>query len=157
MSTPHGYASKTGDMAIDVHLNGPAAAGASVRLSVPELGLTISGRTDARGDWKASVAPPRRLVRWSPEQPRLCDVVVEAGADRWRDRVGLRTVAARGRDILLNGKPVFLRGISIHEEEFGTAPTREITSAAARALLTELFIMPFATMREGPPWHAILL
>jgi beta-glucuronidase len=30
--------------------------------------------------------------------------------------MGFRTIEVRGTDILLNGKPVFLRGISIHAE-----------------------------------------
>lgn len=33
-----------------------------------------------------------------------------------KDRIGFRTLAVKGREILVNGKPVFLRGISIHEE-----------------------------------------
>ena len=32
------------------------------------------------------------------------------------DRVGFRTIAVKGRDILLNGKKIFLRGICMHEE-----------------------------------------
>jgi beta-glucuronidase len=67
----------------------------------------------------------------------LYDVAVETGADRWRDRIGFRTVEVRGAQILLNGRPIFLRGISVHEEEIGAEPTRAITPAAARALLTE--------------------
>ena len=43
----------------------------------------------------------------------------------------------RGAEILLNGEPIFLRGISLHEEELGAEPTRAITPAAARALLGE--------------------
>ena len=64
-------------------------------------------------------------------------MIIEAGNDRWRDRVGFRTVARRGSEILLNGRRVFLRGISLHEEEFGVSPARAITPAAARALLSE--------------------
>ena len=41
---------------------------------------------------------------------------ISAGTDTLKDRVGFRTIAARGRDILLNGRKVFLRGICIHEE-----------------------------------------
>jgi beta-glucuronidase len=77
------------------------------------------------------------LTRWSPEEPRLYDVRVEAGQDTWHDRAGFRTVEVRGADILLNGKPIFLRGVSIHEEELGSNPGRVITSAASRALLSE--------------------
>jgi beta-glucuronidase len=43
----------------------------------------------------------------------------------------------RGHDILLNGKPIFLRGVAIHAEEFGANPTRNITPEAARALLLQ--------------------
>jgi beta-glucuronidase len=32
------------------------------------------------------------------------------------DRIGFRTIETRGQDILLNGKSVFLRGISLHDE-----------------------------------------
>ena len=53
------------------------------------------------------------------------------------DRNGLRTIEVRGDEILLNGRPIFLRGICMHEEELGENPSRTITPAAARALLTE--------------------
>lgn len=36
--------------------------------------------------------------------------------DQIRDRVGFREIRVEGMDILLNGQPVFLRGISCHEE-----------------------------------------
>jgi beta-glucuronidase len=62
-------------------------------------------------------------------------VAVNAGTDRWRDRVGFRTVAINGAQILLNGAPVFLRGISLHEEEIGADPARHVTPESARALL----------------------
>jgi beta-glucuronidase len=59
---------------------------------------------------------------------------VEAGADRVPDRIGFRTIEAHGRDLLLNGNPVFLRGVSIHAE----APFRAgrvYSEADARTLL----------------------
>ncbi len=43
-------------------------------------------------------------------------VTITAGADQISDQMGFRTVETRGTNILLNGQPVFLRGISIHEE-----------------------------------------
>jgi len=78
------------------------------------------------------------MVRWSPERPQLYDVTLAAGQDIWRDRIGFRTIERRGTRILLNGKPIFLRGISMHEEEIGANPARIITSDAARALLGEI-------------------
>ena len=129
---------RDGQLAIDLHLDGPQAANHPVQLRIAALGLDRAGVTDAQGNWHATMTAPRALVRWSPENPRLYDVAVSAGADQWRDRIGFRTVEVRGRDILLNGKPIFLRGISMHEEELGAEPTRAMTPAASRALLTEI-------------------
>jgi beta-glucuronidase len=97
----------------------------------------LNGRTSADGTWNGTASAPRDLRRWSPEDPALYDLRIEAGEDVLKDRIGFRTIEVRGTDILLNGRPVFLRGIDIHAEEFGANPTRDITPAAARALLTE--------------------
>lgn len=129
--------SRDGRLHVDVALNGRTAGERSVQLTIPELRLALNGRTDARGHWRASIAAPPGLRRWSPEQPVLYDVNIQAGEDRWRDRIGFRTVETRGSQILLNGRPIFLRGVSVHEEEIGAEPTRAITPASARALLGE--------------------
>jgi beta-glucuronidase len=42
--------------------------------------------------------------------------VIRAGDDSIDDLIGFRTIETRGTEILLNGKPVFLRGVSIHAE-----------------------------------------
>ena len=128
---------RDGRIAVTLRLDGEGAANQAVRLAIPELGFAIAGRTDADGSWSGAAAAPRGLQRWSPESPRLYDVRFEAAGDVLRDRVGFRTVEVRGEDILLNGRPIFLRGISLHEEEIGAEPTRAITPAAARALLGE--------------------
>jgi beta-glucuronidase len=41
---------------------------------------------------------------------------VRAGQDSLEDLIGFRTVETKGTEILLNGKPIFLRGIAIHAE-----------------------------------------
>jgi len=128
---------RDGRIVATVKLDGPAAANAPVRLTIPALKLTLSGRTAADGSWNAITAAPRSLKRWSPESPTLYDVRFVSGDDALNDRVGFRTIEVSGHDILLNGKPIFLRGISIHAEEFGDDPTRALTPAAAHALLTE--------------------
>lgn len=53
---------------------------------------------------------------WSPENPKLYDVTLTCEKDSVRDRVGFREIRVQGMDILLNGKPIFLRGISCHED-----------------------------------------
>ncbi len=126
-----------GTIAIDAQLDGKSAGGQAITFAIPALKLALAGRTDATGHWRASVTAPAGMARWSPDSPRLYEVTIAAGQDRWRDRIGFRTIARRGNQILLNGRPIFLRGISIHEEEFGVAPARAMTPPAARALLTE--------------------
>jgi beta-glucuronidase len=145
ISTPNTYVddawvrlTRDGKLAVDAHLDGAQAGNHAIRLKIAALGLDLAGTTDAKGDWRTTVTAPRALVRWSPEQPKLYDVTIASGDDQWRDRIGFRTIEVRGPDILLNGKPIFLRGISLHEEELGTEPTRAITPAAARALLGEI-------------------
>jgi beta-glucuronidase len=129
---------KDGKIAASVRLDGPNRAGFPLVVRIPALDLKIEGSTDAKGRWNGSVEAPKGLLHWSPESPTLYDVTIETGNDRWTDRIGFRTIEVKGEDILLNGKPVFLRGISMHEEELGTNPVRAITPSAARALLTEI-------------------
>ena len=128
---------RDGRIATTVKLDGAGGANRDVRVRIPALGFTLAGRTAADGTFTGAAAAPRNLHRWSPEDPALYDVRVEAGEDVWKDRIGFRTVEVRGQDILLNGHPIFLRGVNIHAEEFGANPTRAITPVAARALLTE--------------------
>lgn len=127
-----------GRIAATVRLDGPKAGGMPVRVRIAELGLVIEGRADATGAWTGAIAAPPTLERWSPETPKLYDVRIEAGEDVLPDRIGFRTIEVRGQDILLNGRSIFLRGITLHEEEFGGNPVRATTPATARALLTEV-------------------
>jgi beta-glucuronidase len=127
-----------GQILVDVALDGSQAAGREVALSIPGLGIRTHATADGTGRAQFAVVAPESLKRWSPEDPMLYDVAVTAGTDVWRDRVGFRTVAVRGSQILLNGEPVFLRGISLHEEEIGPDPTRHMTPDAARALLSRV-------------------
>ena len=83
-------------------------------LSIPDLGVEASAVPDAEG--RATFSVPAEPERWSPESPRVYDVELRAGADRVGEPIGFRTVEIRGTEILLNGDPLFLRGISLHEE-----------------------------------------
>ncbi|HVZ99174.1 MAG TPA: glycoside hydrolase family 2 TIM barrel-domain containing protein [Caulobacterales bacterium] len=127
---------REGRVAATVRLNGARARNAEVRVRIAALGLTLHGRTDGDGVWTGEAAAPRNLERWSPDRPQLYAVRVETAGDTLRERVGFRTIETRGDQILLNGEPIFLRGICIHEEELGAEPSRIITPENARALLT---------------------
>lgn len=126
-----------GRIVATVALSGPNRADQAVAVRIDGVPDALEGRTAADGVWSGSLPAPQDLALWSPEAPVLHDVTFEGGGDRLGDRVGFRTIAVRGEDILLNGQPIFLRGICLHEEELGENPLRRITPAAARALLTE--------------------
>lgn len=121
----------------EVQLQGSGAAGQRVKLEIGKL-VSASAVADGRGRAVFDVPAPSGLERWSPEQPTLYDVRVSAAGDQLRERMGFRTIAVKGSQILLNGKPLFLRGVSLHEEEFGPNPARNMTGQAARALLDEI-------------------
>jgi beta-glucuronidase len=97
-----------------VHVEG-ATPGLAVSLTMPELNINQKATTDPSGTARLSLQAPS-LERWSPENPKLYDVELAAADDRLHDAIGFRTIEVRGTDILLNGKPVLLRGVSIHAE-----------------------------------------
>lgn len=97
-----------------VQLAGPQRA-QMVTLRIPEAGIEQRVQADANGRAELGFNVGK-LKLWSPEQPFLYHVEIASATDSVQDRIGLRTIETRGRDILLNGKPVFLRGISLHDE-----------------------------------------
>lgn len=96
-------------------LEGEDASEKEVSISIPDIKIEKKFKTDPEGKVSFEIAV-KNLEYWSPENPQLYDVVLSSGEDRLSDRIGFRTISVEGADILLNGKPVFLRGISIHEE-----------------------------------------
>lgn len=97
-----------------VHVAG-GAVGDKVEVAIPELGAHASATLgeDGRAALHFDV---KGLQPWSPETPKLYKVELHAGADSIDELMGFRTVETRGTEILLNGKPIFLRGVSVHAE-----------------------------------------
>jgi len=96
-----------------VRLDGDAT-GKEVVVEIPEL--KVKKTFPAAGD-RVSLGLSLPVVQcWSPTTPKLYKVVVSCGADRVEEKIGFRTIEARGRQVLLNGQPVFLRGICTHAE-----------------------------------------
>ncbi len=116
-----------GTVALD-GARGPTA----VIVEIPEAHARVTVETDAQG--RAAFSFPATLSLWSPESPRLYDVDISAGADRVRDRIGFRTIETHGTELRLNGRSIFLRGISLHEEALGRGG-RATSRADAEALL----------------------
>lgn len=85
-----------------------------VTIEIPEAGVKKVATTDQKG--YAEFHFPAKLELWSPQEPKLYRVLFSSSDDKVEDQIGFRTVEARGTQILLNGKPIFLRGVSVHEE-----------------------------------------
>ena len=81
---------------------------------IPEAGISKDFATDENG--YAEISFNADLTLWSPNNPKLYDVAIEAETDRVQDQIGFRSIETRGTEILLNGRPIFLRGVCIHEE-----------------------------------------
>lgn len=88
--------------------------GVKVQLSIPELKLRQELTTDADG--RASVELKVKPQLWSPESPKLYRVEWSVAGETLADEIGFRHIETQGKNILLNGQKIFLRGISIHEE-----------------------------------------
>lgn len=110
------HLSRSEDSAIEgwVHVDG-APPGMAVHLEIPELRSVSSAQTGADGRAQIHVSV-KNLQRWSPETPKLYSVRISAGDDAIDELIGFRIVEVRGTDILLNGHPIFLRGVSVHAE-----------------------------------------
>ena len=91
-----------------------ATNGEKVTVDIPELKIRQELTTDAEG--RAQFEVKAKPILWSPENPKLYDVIVSKGDEKISDQIGFRTIETKGKQILLNGRHVFLRGISIHEE-----------------------------------------
>jgi len=86
----------------------------NITIKIPELKVDYQTRLDGEGFTEIKFAADFRL--WSPENPKLYKLVIQSETDTIKDEIGFRSIVAKGPNILLNGKPVFLKGINIHEE-----------------------------------------
>ena len=96
-----------------IQVNGSRPAQAVV-IDFPELKIHKRYTTDLNG--LAHFSFPASVKLWSPENPVLNDIILTTKTDTVKDKIGFRTVETKGTQIFLNGKPIFLKGISIHEE-----------------------------------------
>ena len=113
-----------------IRLNEPATGVSTIE--IPEL--KIKQTLTANGDSIPFRFKLPKFQGWSPQTPVLYNVVVQTATDRVEDKVGFRNIEVQGKKILLNGKPVFLRGICIHEEMPGDI-RRAYSAADAKYLL----------------------
>jgi beta-glucuronidase len=96
-----------------VTLNGAQNAD-QVTIEIPELKLKKSFPYE--GEKTAFEFSTSKLELWSDTNPKRYEVIVSSGQDEIIDKIGFRKIEVSGKEILLNGESVFLRGICLHEE-----------------------------------------
>lgn len=117
---------------VDVRLSA-VAAGQDVWVDIPELKLKrkLSSSPDgiASGSFKAG-----KMQLWNPLKPKLYDILLSTASDTVMDKIGFRHISVDGTRILVNGKPLFLKCISFHEE-IPTEKRRAVSDEDARILV----------------------
>ncbi|TKD63392.1 glycoside hydrolase family 2 protein [Flavobacterium sp. ASW18X] len=98
-----------------IQLNGVDKGAQNVNITIPELKINKSFLTDKNG-FVSVRFPVKRVTYWSDTNPKLYEVTIAIAKDKVTDKIGFRTIETKGKEILLNGKKIFLKGISIHEE-----------------------------------------
>ena len=98
-------------LSFSVKLNKPEADH-TVTLSIPELKIKKTIKTAADGT--ASVNMKAKPQLWCPENPKRYQVEITLDNSTIGDSIGFRMIETRGKQILLNGQPIFLK---IHEEK----------------------------------------
>ncbi|MBK5270390.1 MAG: beta galactosidase jelly roll domain-containing protein, partial [Bacteroidia bacterium] len=88
--------------------------GQNIAIKIPELNLFFKTRTNNEGLAKVEFSSAFKL--WSPEIPKLYKVIIESETDTVTDNIGFRCIEVKGSKVVLNGKPIFLKGVNIHEE-----------------------------------------
>jgi beta-glucuronidase len=102
--------------------------------------ISVTTRTGATSHHDVDL----RLARagaWSPESPVLYSLMVSlehggAVIDRISSTFGIRTITARGRDLVLNGAPLKIRGVNRYDEygRFGPDPPLTLVEAELRLM-----------------------
>jgi beta-glucuronidase len=96
-----------------IQLNGNKGS-EKIRVSIPELKVDYQAESDQYG--RAPVNFSGKFELWSPQNPKLYRVIVQSDADTIEEQIGFRSIEVDGTHILLNGKPIFLKAVDIHEE-----------------------------------------
>lgn len=118
----------------DVSLSRPVA-GQRIMVTIPGAGVKMQLTTDANGVASGRLSV-RKLQRWSPDKPTLYATTITAPNDTVTEQIGFRNINVEKTKVLLNGQPVFLRGVSFHEE-IAQRMGRATSMADAVALVTE--------------------
>jgi hypothetical protein len=113
-----------------------AANGKPVQLSVLDAGGNAVAKAGVTAGASATASLRVANARlWSTDEPSLYSLVVDLGTDKRVETFGFRTIEARGGQILLNGKPIYIRGAldqDYYPDGIYTPPSLEFLEDQAR-------------------------
>lgn len=104
----------------------------NIKLEIPELKINKTVTTNSEGI--ISFDLNAKLTLWNTTNPKLYKISISTENEKVEDLIGFRTIEVKQDKILLNGIPIFLKGICIHEEALITT-RRAFSLADAKALL----------------------
>ncbi|MFO8057447.1 MAG: glycoside hydrolase family 2 TIM barrel-domain containing protein, partial [bacterium] len=109
-----------GDEAKEVTLTARLRKGAEVICSgQKETGLLVPAKACAQFDLGTEMV--EGIEPWSPASPSLYTLEIEAASgdevDRVKERIGFQSFEVRDGELLLNGEPMWLRGMNRHEDD----------------------------------------
>lgn len=96
-----------------IQLNGTAKK-QKVTIKIPEINKSYKMESNDMG--YVNVEFDSNFKLWSPENPKLYNVIIESETDTVKDTIGFRCIEVRGNKVLLNKKEIFFKGVNIHEE-----------------------------------------
>jgi beta-glucuronidase len=111
---------KTGKVRVAVDV--PSPPGATCRISLSGFGWNFrAGGPIQSNRYETNLSIPNAKL-WTPGSPNLYRLQVELIKehqilDQAQLQVGIRTIKVQGGKLLLNGKPVFLKGFGRHEDD----------------------------------------
>lgn len=86
----------------------------NITIEIPAL--KIKQQFSGVGDSIPFTFSTNNLQLWSSKNPQLYKVIISSSQDKTEDKIGFRNIEVKGKEVWLNGKRVFFRGICIHEE-----------------------------------------
>lgn len=88
-----------------------------VRTDCKKIRFSVSDKEgNVVAESKENVFSVRNPKLWSPAHPYLYTLVVETETDRYEQRFGIRKVEVTENAFLLNGQPVYFKGVGMHED-----------------------------------------
>jgi len=107
------------DIKIELNKNNTNTSAQIIKLSIPELNIRKSLRINNNKEITKKIEV-NDLILWTPDNPKLYKIIIKFNDEEIIDHIGFRTIEVSDKKILLNGNPIFLRGISIQDEKPNT-------------------------------------